>query len=95
MSCADRAHGAALVRTVPASCADGDRTADYPVGADASSDKLRRCARCTKCGSKGATLQHPEWMVKQIGFTPLPVPKFADECPKSFIVKGANCWPLP
>jgi hypothetical protein len=30
-------------------------------GADASSDQLRRRARCTKCGHKGATLQHPGW----------------------------------
>jgi hypothetical protein len=28
-------------------------------GGDASSDILRRSARCTCCGSKGADLQHP------------------------------------
>jgi hypothetical protein len=28
-------------------------------GGDASSDLLRRSARCTCCGSKGADLQHP------------------------------------
>jgi hypothetical protein len=28
---------------------------------DASSDMLRRCARCTLCGHKGATLKHPGW----------------------------------
>ena len=28
-----------------------------------SSDKLCRCARCTACGHKGATLQHPGWVV--------------------------------
>jgi hypothetical protein len=28
-------------------------------GPDASSDKLRRSARCTRCGHKGASLQHP------------------------------------
>jgi hypothetical protein len=27
-------------------------------GADASSDMLRRCARCSVCGKKGATLTH-------------------------------------
>jgi thiol-disulfide isomerase/thioredoxin len=27
----------------------------------ASSDKLRAAARCTSCGSKGATVQHPGW----------------------------------
>ena len=30
-------------------------------GADVSSDMLRRSARCTKCGGKGATLQIPGW----------------------------------
>jgi hypothetical protein len=44
-------------------------------GANTSSDKLRRCARCTKCGSKGATLQHPGWVGEQIGFAPFPVHK--------------------
>jgi len=30
-------------------------------GADASSDMLRRHARCTVCGRSGATLRHPSW----------------------------------
>jgi len=30
-------------------------------GADASSDMLRRSARCTECGGKGATIQIPGW----------------------------------
>jgi hypothetical protein len=29
-------------------------------GVAESSDKLRRCARCTACGHKGATIQHPD-----------------------------------
>ena len=41
-------------------------------GADASSDKLRRCARCTLCGHKGATLQHPGWVDTVVGFQPFP-----------------------
>jgi hypothetical protein len=41
-------------------------------GADASSDKLRQSARCTKCGHKGATLQHPSWAGEGIGFQPFP-----------------------
>jgi hypothetical protein len=41
-------------------------------GGDASSDKLRRCARCTACGHKGATLQHPGWAGAQVGFQPFP-----------------------
>ena len=40
---------------------------------DASSDMLRRSARCTKCGRKGAVLQHPSWAGIHIGFEPFPV----------------------
>ena len=43
-------------------------------GAEASSDQLRQCARCTKCGHKGATLQHPGWAGTHIGFQPFPLP---------------------
>jgi len=39
-------------------------------GPDASSDKLRHSARCTSCGHKGATLQHPGWVDTQAGFAP-------------------------
>jgi hypothetical protein len=41
-------------------------------GADASSDKLRRCARCAACGHKGATLQHPGWAGANVGFQSFP-----------------------
>jgi hypothetical protein len=41
-------------------------------GADASSDKLRAGARCTRCGGKGATLQRPGWAGNHIGFYPFP-----------------------
>ena len=37
-------------------------------GPNVSSDKLRRCAGCTACGHKGATLQHPGWGGADIGF---------------------------
>jgi hypothetical protein len=47
-------------------------------GADTSSDKLRQCARCTVCSTKGATLQHPGWMGEQVGFEPFPVSKIAE-----------------
>jgi hypothetical protein len=30
-------------------------------GAETSSHKLRRSARCTACGHKGATIQRPSW----------------------------------
>jgi hypothetical protein len=44
----------------------------------ASSDKLRAGARCTSCGGKGATLQHPGWAGNHIGFYPFPTSN-ADE----------------
>lgn len=37
-------------------------------GADASSDVLRRSARCRRCGIKGAVLQHPSWTGSVTGF---------------------------
>jgi hypothetical protein len=42
-------------------------------GAGASSDVLRWRARCTACGNKGATIQHPGWAGEHIGFMPFPV----------------------
>ena len=42
-------------------------------GPNTSSDKLRRCARCTACGHKGATLQHPGWGGADVGFLPFPM----------------------
>jgi hypothetical protein len=33
---------------------------------------LRRSARCTNCGRKGATLQHPSWAGSYVGFEPFP-----------------------
>jgi hypothetical protein len=42
-------------------------------GPDASSDMLRQCARCLKCGHKGASLQLPSWMSTAVGFAPFPV----------------------
>jgi hypothetical protein len=41
-------------------------------GAEASRDKLRRCARCTACEHKGATLQHPGSAGSHIGFQSFP-----------------------
>jgi hypothetical protein len=40
--------------------------------ANASSDVLRQRARCTRCGHKGATIQHPGWGGADIGFLPFP-----------------------
>jgi len=42
-------------------------------GPNTSSDKLRSCARCTACGNKGATIQHPGWGGNDVGFLPFPV----------------------
>jgi hypothetical protein len=42
-------------------------------GGNTSSDRLRRCARCTVCGHKGATLQHPGWIENGVGWQPFPV----------------------
>jgi hypothetical protein len=41
-------------------------------GPDASSDLFRRSARCGCCGHKGATLQHPSWGGREIGWLPFP-----------------------
>jgi hypothetical protein len=42
-------------------------------GPDASSDMLRRSARCSKCGAKGATLMLPSWVSTTVGLAPFPV----------------------
>jgi hypothetical protein len=42
-------------------------------GADASSDVLRRNARCVVCGRRGASLQHPSWGDEAVGWEPFPV----------------------
>jgi hypothetical protein len=42
-------------------------------GPDASSDVLRRSARCSKCGRKGVALQHPSWAGMDLGWEPFPV----------------------
>jgi hypothetical protein len=39
-------------------------------GPDASSDMLRRSARCSACGRKGASLQRPSWAGSHVGFEP-------------------------
>jgi hypothetical protein len=50
-------------------------------GADTSSNRLRQRARCTSCGNKGATIQHPGWGGNDVGFLPFPTqPK--DSTPK-------------
>jgi hypothetical protein len=41
-------------------------------GPNVSSDKLRRCARCTKCGHKGASLRAPSYINIQVGVQPFP-----------------------
>jgi len=46
-------------------------------GEDASSDMLRRSARCTYCGAKGATLMLPSWQDSTVGAAPFPIKRFA------------------
>jgi hypothetical protein len=41
-------------------------------GADASSDMLRTRVRCLRCGSKGATLQLPGWVNREVETLPFP-----------------------
>jgi hypothetical protein len=41
-------------------------------GPDASSDLMRRSARCEKCGAKGAALQHPGWGGERVRWEPFP-----------------------
>ena len=41
-------------------------------GPDASTDVLRCCARCSKCGRKGASLMVPSWVGLDVGFAPFP-----------------------
>lgn len=41
-------------------------------GPGASSDKLRRCARCTRCGYRGATLSTPSWIHTDGSCAPFP-----------------------
>jgi hypothetical protein len=41
-------------------------------GADVSSDRLRQRTRCTGCGNRGATIQHPGWAGRDVGFMPFP-----------------------
>jgi hypothetical protein len=42
-------------------------------GADASSNVLRERARCTRCGRRGADLQHASWGNSVIGYAPFPM----------------------
>jgi hypothetical protein len=41
-------------------------------GTDASSDVLRRRARCSRCGHKGASLRRPSWINGYVGIAPFP-----------------------
>ena len=38
---------------------------------------LRRSARCSRCGAKGAGTMHPSWGDTNIGWHPFPVPRMA------------------
>lgn len=42
-------------------------------GPDASSDMIRRNARCERCGGRGATIQGPSWGGQTLPELPFPV----------------------
>jgi hypothetical protein len=42
-------------------------------GPNESSSRLRRNARCTRCSGKGATLMHPSYVDRIVGFQPFPL----------------------
>jgi hypothetical protein len=42
-------------------------------GMDASSDRLRASARCSRCGRKGAVIQRPSWSVRDGDWQRFPV----------------------
>jgi hypothetical protein len=66
-------------------------------GANASSDRLRRSARCGNCRWKGATLQHPSWGGRETEWAVLPAPdrceQYADPS-RSTASSGFNRAPL-
>ena len=41
-------------------------------GSDTPSDVLRQCAKRSRCGRKGATLQIPSWSDTETGLMPFP-----------------------
>ena len=41
-------------------------------GAEASSNVLRHCCRCTECGQRGASIRLPSWVNSQVGASPFP-----------------------
>jgi hypothetical protein len=45
---------------------------------------LRAGARCTSCGSKGATVQRPGWAGNNVGFYPFPT-NIADDFGSSIV----------
>jgi hypothetical protein len=55
--------------------AEANRSCPFIIrwGADTSSNMLRSSARCSHCGRKGASLQHPSWGGSTIGIQPFPV----------------------
>jgi hypothetical protein len=47
-------------------------------GKDASSDVLRHCTKCSRCGRKGASLTAPSWESLDIGFALFPAERMSD-----------------
>ena len=63
------------------SCGRGAPAAVAPwiirLGADASSDQVRRNARCAICRERGATLRLPSWGGLDVGIAPFPADRLA------------------
>ena len=58
-------------------------------GADASSDRLRQAARCTRCGGKGAMLMHPSYVDRIVGFQTFPAERLPDAAQVSRQLSGS------
>jgi hypothetical protein len=61
------------VDDVRSQCTNRFRSLIIRWGPDASSDVLRRKARCIRCGRKGAMLTYPSWIGEDVGEQPFPV----------------------
>jgi hypothetical protein len=61
-------------------------------GAGASSDVLGERARCTRCGNKGATIQHPGWGGADVGFLPFPVGRLPGVISRRADVRPTSTW---
>jgi hypothetical protein len=62
-----------LLRQVLASRSRRFRAAHDPMGCERIKRQAETVRRCTVCGHRGATLQHPGWVDTVVGFQQFPV----------------------